>query len=191
MKPNKNFTELYDLLLASSAGNTDWLQPVIIPKGRILVEIGDVSDKLYWLKKGVMRAYYFRGFEDITAWLAADGEIACLPESFFQRSPSLYLLEAMEDCQAYSIPYEKYRGLCQQDIRAASLVVVLLEDYLVHTANQVKQLRYLSVDERIAHYLKEPGSLFRRVPDRHIATLLGTTDATFSRCLKRIYKRGQ
>lgn len=160
--------------------------PHLIRKGRILVDIGEVNRFLYFIESGVIRSYYLMGSDDITSRLIAEGEIACVAESFFSQSVSQEVMETLEDTTLYCISYEEYRQLAEKEVVIAQLVIQLLEQRLVTFSERVKIFKFLSVQERIEYYLQQPYSLFRRIPDHYIATFLGTTRATFSRCLKTI-----
>ncbi len=164
-------------------------QPHPIPKGRVLIGRGQVSSVLYFLERGVMRTYYTRGSEDITSLLITDGGIVCIAASFFDQAPSEETLETLEDCIVYSLPYDTYRKLAAADHHIAILTIQLLEQHLIGFGDRVKIFKYLTVDERISHYISHPSSVFRRIPDHYIATYLGTTSATFSRSLKNILRK--
>ncbi|GAA4440984.1 hypothetical protein GCM10023091_25430 [Ravibacter arvi] len=161
-------------------------QPYKIAKSRVLVAHGEVSGKMYFIQKGVMRAYYTRGEEDVTSLMASDGEAVCIAASFFRQQPSEEILETLEDCIVYSITYELYRELTGYDTGLAQLTIELLENQLINFGETIRMFKYLSVEQRISHYVRQPASVFRRIPDQYIATYLGTTGATFSRCLKNV-----
>ncbi|REA61209.1 Crp/Fnr family transcriptional regulator [Dyadobacter luteus] len=163
---------------------TQLFTPTFLRKGRVLVDIGQVNNAIYFIKSGVIRSYYLKGSEDITSRLIAEGEIACVAESFFSQQESDEVMETLEDTMVYSISYEGYRKMAQEDILIAQLIIQLLEQRLVSFSERVRLFKYLSVEKRIEYYINQPYSLFRRVPDHYIATYLGTTSATFSRCLK-------
>jgi CRP-like cAMP-binding protein len=162
------------------------LKRFMVPKGRVLVDLGQISKCLYFIEKGAMRTYYLRGSEDITSLLVSDGDIVCIAESFLMQKMSNDVLETLEDTTGYSLSYEAYRKLVEEDVFMAGLAVQLLEQHLINFTDRVKVFKYLSVEQRIAHYISQPSSLLRRIPDHYIATYLGTTAATFSRCLKTI-----
>ncbi len=162
------------------------LKRFVIPKGRMLVGFGQVSPSLYFIEKGVMRTYYSRGTEDITSLLVSEGDIVCIAESFLMQKPSSEVLETLEDTTVYAISYESYRKMVEEDAYMSKLALKLLEQHLINFTDKIKVFKYLSVEERIAHYVGQPSSLFRRIPDHYIATYLGTTPATFSRCLKTV-----
>ncbi len=160
--------------------------PYVIPKGRVLVTQGQVSPTIYFIVKGVMRIYYTRGSEDITSLLISDGEAVCIAASFFRQKPSEEILETLEDCTVCSLSYENYRSLAKLDPEIADIAIRLLEEQLISFGERIKTFKFLSVEKRIAHYISQPSSLFRRIPDVYIATYLGTTSATFSRNLKMV-----
>ena len=186
---NHTSEQLYSTLFSSeflASFSAQWLKPTLLPKGKILLEIGEVSNKLYLVKKGVIRAFYLTNEEDITSWLVANGSIACLTDSFLQQSPSEMGLETLENTWAFAISYDQYKYIQQHDITTAKLVISLYETFLIDPQKGMNLFKYSSVDERISRYLNDPKSLFRRIPDRYIATYLGTTESTFCKCLKRV-----
>lgn len=188
IKPLDRILEASQFMLSEEVKErfTKNLKRFIIPKGRILVDLGQVSPNLYLIEKGVMRTYYLRGSEDITSLLVSDGDIVCIAESFLLQQLSNEVLETLEDTIVYAIGYDAYRKLVEEDAYMAGLAVKLLEQHLINFTDRVKVFKYLSVEQRIEHYVNQPSSLFRRIPDHYIATYLGTTAATFSRCLKTI-----
>ncbi|TDE18363.1 Crp/Fnr family transcriptional regulator [Dyadobacter psychrotolerans] len=188
MKNTSTVQELSKILRQSETFSSLWLKPRFFSNGKILTDVGDVSHNLYLIEKGVMRAYYERKQSDITAWMVSDGNIACIADSFLMRSPSSVGLETLEDTWAYPVSYEQYCSIREHDSMTASLVISLFENYLVLSQKRIELLRYNSVEERIAKYLQHSASLFRRIPDRYIATFLGTTESTFCKCLKRILR---
>ena len=165
---------------------SEFVTPHLVRKGRLLVDIGQVNNAIYFIETGVIRSYYLKGSEDITSRLIAEGEIACVAESFFSQSVSEEVMETLEDTMVYAISYGAYRQLAKEDVLISQLIIQLLEQRLVNFSERVKVFKYLSVEQRIEYYINLPSSLFRRVPDHYIATYLGTTPATFSRCLKSV-----
>ncbi|WP_025761426.1 Crp/Fnr family transcriptional regulator [Dyadobacter tibetensis] len=167
---------------------TSMASPYRVRRGRTLVNIGQVNDSIYLLHSGVMRSYYIKNEEDITSRHIGEGEIACIAESFFLQKKSPEAIEALEDCVLYSISYEEYRNVAKEDILISNLIIQMLEYRLVSFTEKVKLFKYLTVEQRIGSYINHPSSLFRRIPDHYIATYLGTTPATFSRCLKLLLR---
>jgi CRP-like cAMP-binding protein len=188
IKPLQRILEASSFILSEQVKERfhENLKRFMIPKGRVMVDVGQVSKCLYFIEKGAMRTYYLRGSEDITSLLVSDGDIVCIAESFLLQKPSNDVLETLEDTSGYSISYDAYRKLVEEDVYMAGVAVRLLEQHLINFTDRVKVFKYLSVEQRIAHYINQPSSLFRRIPDHYIATYLGTTAATFSRCLKTI-----
>ncbi len=156
-----------------------------LAKGRILVDYGEISSRMYFIKKGVIRAFYMRNQEQVTSWIKAEGEVVCATESFFTRKPSAEVLETLEETTMYSISYDQYTALIRSDHDLACAAVQLLQKSLVENDQRAKGLRFLSVKEKIQHFRTHHAGLFRRVPDRIIASYLGISQAAFSRNLAR------
>jgi CRP/FNR family transcriptional regulator, anaerobic regulatory protein len=166
----------------------EMMVPLYFKKGRIIVGLGQINDSIYLIEKGVIRTYYQKGFEDITARMISEGEIANIAESFFSHSPSMEIMETLEDTKVWAISYIDYRALAHQEHLVAELIIQLLEERLVNFSEKVRLFKSMTVTERIQYYIQSPGSLYRRVPDHYIATYLGMTPSTFSRCLKSYFR---
>ncbi len=156
-----------------------------LAKGRILVDYGEISSRLYFIKKGVVRAFYMRNHEQVTSWIKTEGDVVCATESFFTRKPSLEVLETLEETTMYSISYDQYRSLIQTDHELACVAIRLLEKNLLEKDRWVKGLRFLSVKEKIKYFREHHPTIFRRVPDRIVASCLGISQAAFSRNLAK------
>lgn len=163
----------------------DIFKPYKLPKGRILVDYGEVSTRLYIIQKGVIRAYYMRKQEQVTSWIQAEGEVVCATESFFTQTPSTEVLETLEETTLYSVSFAQYSSFIQSDHEMAGVAIRLLQQSLVANDKRVRMLRFLSVKERIQYFTTHHASLFRRVPDRMVASYLGISQAAFSRNLSK------
>jgi signal-transduction protein with cAMP-binding, CBS, and nucleotidyltransferase domain len=107
-KPLHKLLEAIDSPQFQSVKNefTQLKTPHLIRKGRVLVDIGQVNSSIYFIESGVIRTYYLKGSEDITSRLVAEGEIACIAESFFTKSVSEEVMETLEDTMVYCVSYE-------------------------------------------------------------------------------------
>jgi CRP/FNR family transcriptional regulator, anaerobic regulatory protein len=193
MKDPKPLALLFDALQSDAFTDlkhefSSLTSPYRVRKGRILVDVGQVNDHIYFIHSGVIRTYYHIGGEDVTSRLAADGDMACVAESFFLQQKSNEAIETLEDCLIYSVSYTEYKKLAERHVLISNLIVRILEQRLVNFSERVKLFKSLTVEKRIESYLAQPNSLFRRIPDHYVASYLGTTPATFSRCLKMLLR---
>ncbi|MEO1805100.1 MAG: hypothetical protein AAFU33_09825 [Bacteroidota bacterium] len=62
------------------------LSPHAYPKDTLLVQAGQYADQLFFIYKGVLRAFYLKDGKDITDWFAFDGHFICAINSFFMEN---------------------------------------------------------------------------------------------------------
>ena len=65
-----------------------------LKKGHLLHREGAICRRLYLIKKGLARAYYYRDGKDITAHFASEGGSITAIDSFIQKKRSRYTNES-------------------------------------------------------------------------------------------------
>src|SRR3954470_15235194 len=62
-----------------SGGAADYLREhvfeVRIPRGKLVVKLGQICENVYFIRRGVLRGYIREGAKDITTWITAEGEL--------------------------------------------------------------------------------------------------------------------
>jgi CRP/FNR family transcriptional regulator, anaerobic regulatory protein len=153
-----------------------------VPSRAILLANGQIDDKVYFLAKGIVRAYYYDNGEEITTWLAAENDFIYSPHSFILQKPSFEYIETIEDCTLLSVRAEILENLCLAHADLSYLVMKLTQKYLLVYDERVRSMRAsLSPEERYQRFCQSYPHLRNRVPLKFIASYLGTTPSTLSR----------
>src|SRR5690606_11577203 len=66
-------------------------------KGTIIIQEGDVSTKLYYLEKGLLRGWTNNDGKEITFQFLFENQLFCATESLFYNTPCSYSIETIED----------------------------------------------------------------------------------------------
>jgi CRP/FNR family transcriptional regulator, anaerobic regulatory protein len=153
-----------------------------LPKHYLLSEAGEICQKLYFVEKGLVRWYYYNEEgKDITDSFGGENSFITAFDSFFQRKPSRYFIELLEDSIVYSMTYddledsfEKYR-----EIEKVSRLIII--QILEQSLDKNSALQFHNARERYEFITQKHPDLLQRVSLGHIASYLGITQETLSR----------
>ncbi|MEM6297351.1 MAG: Crp/Fnr family transcriptional regulator [Bacteroidota bacterium] len=156
-------------------------------KGSFILEQGMTNDKLYFLKKGVVRAFYYQGNKELTSWMFAENSLFISIYSFLTQTPSRETIEAVEDCELFYITNKDLQELYTSHLDLNVVGRKLTEMYYIKMTEQAGSLRMLPAKERYAYFLETQGALLNRVPLGYIASYLGMSQETLSRVRQQLY----
>ena len=83
-----------------------------LPKKELLLRQGQRSDRVYFIKSGLVRSFYIddTGAER-TGWFMKERDVITSPRSFFNREPSNEYIETLEPTIVGSISYDEWESL--------------------------------------------------------------------------------
>lgn len=150
-------------------------------KNTTLLDIGEVSRKLYFVVKGLGRVFYIRDGNDITDYFAMDNSFMGGLPSYFTGEPSHKAMEVLEDSEMIEIYNYEFDRLCElyhQIERCGRKLAILA---FVECQTEIESIRFLSAKERYFEFEKRYPGITNRAPLKHIASYLGTTQVSVSR----------
>ena len=151
------------------------------PKKTLLLKEGQVSQRIYFIKKGFIRAYYHKENEKFTSWFMGDGEIIISVYSFFSRKPSFEYIEILEDSILQSINWDQLQSL-YNDFPEFNLTGRLItEQYYIRSEERVINLQTLSARQRYENLLNTYPGILQKASLGQIASSLGVKQETLSR----------
>lgn len=162
------------------------LTEVSYPKGFRVLESGKVEKDIFFIKKGIVRAYTSVDGKDITFWVGKEGATLVSMKGYVNDEPGYETMELMEDSVLYVLERKKLKELFLKDLhianwgrRYAEMELLAAEERLISMLSAVASERYHELLE------KEP-DLLQRLPLGSIATYLGITQASLSRIRAQI-----
>src|SRR2546423_357245 len=78
---------------------------VAVKKRDLLLEIGQVSNKVFFIEEGLFRGYVLDKGNDNSIWFMKEGDLMFGVSSFYTQKPSEEGIEAIEDGVVYSLSY--------------------------------------------------------------------------------------
>ena len=160
-----------------------------VPKKYILVKTGDIADEIYFLSKGVLRLYYEKDGEEITAFIYSENLFASSYESFLKQSKSIQCIDALEDCDLLVLSYQSMQELYKIVPKFNIIARIVAEQRFINAQQILSSFILDSPEERYLKFTNQFPDLIQRVPQHIIASYLGITPVSLSRIRKRIFDK--
>lgn len=153
----------------------------MLNKKEYLLQAGQVSRHIYFIKKGLFRCYYIQDEEEVCAKFLKEGDIVVSANSFFLQKESTEYIQAIEDSTVWYICYDELQYIYttfsefNQITRQLSIKSYLLSE------QRISFIRMKLAAERYTAMLKNFPELILRVPAKYMASYLSITEETLSR----------
>lgn len=161
-------------------------EEVTFPKYHLLFRADRIDHNLYFIKKGIARAFTAKADTSITFFFGLEGDPVLSMKSYVSKEKSYEDIELLEDSELYHFDGAELEALYNQDIHIANWGRKLAEIELAKTEERLIARQFRTAAERYAELLQETPELLRRVPLGHIASYLGITQVSLSRIRKEL-----
>ena len=156
-----------------------------VPSKAILLEEGKIAEKLYLIRKGCLRLFFYNEGKDITFQFFFEGDFVASFDSLYKRTPSLFYLESIEPTELTAIRREDFYNQINNNLSLRQLYEEKLIDRF-HAYQQLFLSRIKNTpQQRYEELLKEYPNIIQRVPHHYIASYLGITPVSLSRIRNR------
>lgn len=188
MNIDKILDRVYPLPDSSKLSLIKHVEQLSYPKGFCLMEADKIIPHMYFIKRGIVRAYSTMEDKDITFWFGGEGEPVVSMKSYVENKPGYENIELLEDCEFYKLETNILRKLFTEDIHIANWGRKFAERELVKTEELVISRQFKTALERYKNLMREKPELLKRVQLGHIASYLGITQVSLSRIRAEINK---
>jgi CRP-like cAMP-binding protein len=152
-----------------------------LPKGHILFKEGEVSSKVFFIERGIARAFCYRNDQEVTFWFGTEGDLIFSYYSYVANKPGYETVELLEPAVVYVLELQQLQRLFLSNIEIANWGRKLAEYELIKTEERFIAFQFQSATQRYRSLLEQDPQLIQRVPLYHIASYLGVTQVTLSR----------
>jgi CRP-like cAMP-binding protein len=167
----------------------DEFQTIIVPhievrtfkKKEAITTTGEVENYINFLGKGLARKYFLKEKDEVITQISREGQIIHAQDSFHGRTPSNYIIEAIEPSVALSIRYENLETIYSTNVTMERLGRLIVTYVMVLNDRWQMSLLKLSPRERFVSFVQQNSELMQRVPQKYLASLLNIQPETFSR----------
>lgn len=152
-----------------------------LKKGELFLKEGEVAKNIGYVYKGMLRVFYYKNNKELTEYFAYEQKFFLSIESCFRKTPSHLIIEALEPTVVYSLLYDEFIALSQEDEEIARLYRFLMESSLIISQKKIDSLRFETAHERYNRLMKDDPEIIKRAPLSYIASYLLMTPETLSR----------
>ena len=156
-----------------------------VPPKTILLKEGKVADRLYFIRKGCLRLFFYNEGKDITFQFFFEGDFVASFDSLYKETPSLFSLESIEPSEVLSINKKDFYN----KIEINPSLRQLYEEKIIERFSFYQHLFLSRIkntpQQRYEELLKEYPNIIQRVPQHYIASYLGITPVSLSRIRNR------
>lgn len=138
---------------------------------------GDPERYVWFVEKGLTRAYVERDGRDITLWFSSDGDMV----NTVYRETVAYHLEMVEDTILLRIPIRRWEALLEHSLELSNWARKLLMAYMAEYEDYFINDSWGEAREQYESLMRTQPDLFRKVPLKHIASYLQITPQSLSR----------
>ncbi len=158
-------------------------------KGEIVHYAGDVMRDLHFINSGIVRAYIISDVgKDITWHIFFNDENSKMTNlyvtdynSFSNQIPSSLSFEVLEDCTLFSTAYEDVQFLYNYQKKGNRFGRLMAEIAYTHVHNLFLSSLQDNATTRFERFMQETPYLLNKVPQYHIASMLGMEPQSLSR----------
>ncbi|HRF20155.1 MAG TPA: cyclic nucleotide-binding domain-containing protein [Chitinophagaceae bacterium] len=151
-----------------------------------MIKKGKIARELYFISKGLLRLYYTKDTEDITAFIFREHLFASCYESFLRQTPGNQSLDTLEDAELLVISYDDLQTLYKKIPKMETVARKISEQRFINAQMILSSYILDSPEERWKKFEATQGDLLLRVPHHMIASFLGITPVSLSRIRKRL-----
>jgi CRP-like cAMP-binding protein len=164
--------------------------PKKLRKRQYLLQEGDVCKYTCFVEKGILRTYSVddKGNEHILQFSLEGWWLSDL-YSFLTGEPSLFNIEALEDCELLLITKSSWDLLLEKIPAFERYFRILIQNNLIVTQKRLMGTLSETAEQKYINLIQTFPDCLQRVPQHMIASYLGITRETLSRIRGQIAAR--
>lgn len=166
----------------------DLFRSTNIHKNEYLLKVDQYVHNIYFIKTGYLRVFALNenGDKEITQWISNKGMFITDLSSFIFGTLSRWNIQALSDCELYSISREEYNKIGEFVPNWAELDKLFIAKCFITLENRVFSQLSMTAEQKIKNLLEISSEIFNQVPLQYIASMLGMTPETLSRVRRKM-----
>lgn len=150
-------------------------------KNAYLLEIGQISNYVYFVEKGMLRSYYLKNGKETCTWFMLEQDVVFSTKSFYKRLPSNEFIQCIEDTAVYYISHDELNMLYHEFAEFNFVGRILTGNYYLLSEERLFIIRGRTAEESYRYVFEKYPEIIKRVPRTAIASYLGIRLETFNR----------
>ena len=155
-------------------------------KGDFFLAEGKICKHVGFVVKGLLRYYINHDGEERTYAFSQENDFVCNYESFLPQSPSLKIIQTLEDCDLFVISHTDLQMFYANVREGERFGRIAIESVFLQLLKDVNSFYTETPEVRYERFLKDHADLQQRISQYHIASFVGVKPQSLSRIRKRI-----
>ena len=183
-----NFLQKYGTISELEKKNIkNYFIPLQVKKKQILIEKNSPCNKLFFINKGFLRAYYSNdNGKEITRMIAWENRFLTNIGSFKGFTENNETIESLENGEILCISRDHFDILMKSSFTLKNIYADILEMYNALHIKRFEALNTFDLDKKMNHLKQEFPHLIHKLSDTLLASLLGISRETYVRNKKVI-----
>ncbi len=153
-------------------------------KGEYILKQGEICDKLFIVRKGLVRGFFVINKKEINSWISMDNEFVTSISGYFKNEPAQENIQCLEDTEMEYISFKNMDYAVENFPCISKLNRILLEQYYLSSEKRAFMARIPGAKDCCEYLLNNlNGNLIERCPKKHLALFLNIRPETLSRIL--------
>lgn len=155
-------------------------------KGEYLVKLDEKCDKIFFIKKGIIRSFVPTGRSEITKWINCEGDFITSITGFFMNKPSHENIQALENSVLYTLDRKNLEKVYKNFPEFNEAIRRLLQIYYVQSEERNLITRLPHAKDKWNYLFNNLNKFINRIPLKYTASFLGIRLETLSRIRKLV-----
>ena len=132
------------------------LEEIHCPKGTYILKAGNVERSVFFVRKGIVRAFIEHGGREITFWFGLEGSAVVSLKSYINGQPGYETVECLEDTSLYVLRKDALEKLFLEDINIANWGRKFAEIEFLSTEEKFIPMLFTTASETLQRPAQEP-----------------------------------
>jgi CRP-like cAMP-binding protein len=161
-------------------------QPYTAKRKFVLTAAGEIERHLYFVLKGVQRAFYQHEEKDSTIIFSYAFSFSGVVDSFLLQKPSRYYLETLTQSDFIRTTFNQVNELLIRYHAFETLIRKALSHTLAGVLERQIELQSFTAEQKFKTLLSRSPHVLQLIPHKYLASYLGIDAATFSKLLSTV-----
>ncbi len=176
---------IYPLSPELKAFLVDKIKSCSFDKNEIINSPGEICNRLYLIKKGMVRGYFISDSIEITTWIDTENELFTSITGFFRNQKTEEYMQSLEVTLCDYLEYDDYKYCLEHYPEMQQINRMMMEEYYIMAEHRVYLARIPNAGKRLEFFMKNmKPQIIDRIPKKHLASYLAIRPETLSRLMR-------
>jgi CRP-like cAMP-binding protein len=168
---------------------TEYFEPVVFPKNRIIESEGRIPQYLYFVVSGYMRLFHYNdNGNEITSHINCPPGFITSYFNFINQTKANENVECITQCELLRITRNNLDLLTSKSETFKNFSIWVFQQSIVYNENRSKELATLTAEQRYLKLIDNYPHIIHNVPLQYIASFLGMNSKSLSRIRRQMIK---